>query len=133
MGLAIGLVLIFKTHDMNASTVIFGLLLVIFLLVILIIFRKQIKSLVSGKSKILPRSLIKYIINCADPPFVPSGYILEKHQPGDKDYEFDAVKVFLFQPKKQEKDILTGDEFIVVQSVNTNLTSLNSWTNRNGI
>jgi len=96
---------------MNVATAVLGFL-AFCLLALLIIFRKQVKLLMSGESKTLPRSSAKHIINCAIDPFIPNGYVLEKHQPGDENYEFDAVKVFLFQSKKQEKEILVGEELL---------------------
>lgn len=87
-------------------------ILIIGLFILLIVFRKKIKSLLAGKSKPFLRPAVKHIINCANPPFIPPGYSVEKHQPGNEQYEFDAVKVFLFQSKKQEKEILTGDELL---------------------
>lgn len=109
---------------MNVATIVLGIF-AICLLVLFIVFRKQIKSLMSGESETLPQPSIKHIINCATDPFVPNGYVLDKHQPGSKDYEFDAVKVFLFQSEKQEKGILVGEELLQelvdIPSLNANV------------
>lgn len=102
---------------MNTQSILFILvclfvILIISLLIRLVVFRKKMKSLLSSKSKTIFRPAAKHIINCADPPFVPNGYVLEKHQPGSEQYEFDAVKVFLFQSEKQKSEILTGEELL---------------------